>query len=65
MAAIDSSTQSLRFLPQYWEYRHIARHTVRLGLYLPYCVDKEFYLPQMDFRRRRFGGKFLSFYGQK
>ena len=40
MAAIDSSTQSLRFLPQYWEYRHIARHTVRLGLYLPYCVDK-------------------------
>ena len=28
MAAIDSSTQSLCFLPQYWEYRHIARHTV-------------------------------------
>ena len=34
------SVQSPRFLPQYWEYRHIAKHTVRLGLCLPYCVDK-------------------------
>ena len=40
MATMDSSVQLPRFLPQYWEYRHIAKHTVRLGLCLPYCVDK-------------------------
>ena len=41
MATIHSSTQNYRlFLPKYWEYRHIAKHMVRLGLYLSFCVDK-------------------------
>ena len=30
MATIDWSTQLLHFLRQYWEYRHIARHTVSI-----------------------------------
>ena len=39
MATIDLSVE-VAFLPQYVEYRHVAKHTVRLGLYLPFCVDK-------------------------
>ena len=29
-----------RFLPEYWEYRHIAKYMVRVGLYLRCYVDK-------------------------
>ena len=31
-----------RFLPEYWEYRHISKYMymVRVGLYLRCCVDK-------------------------
>ena len=29
-----------RFLPEYWEYRHISKYMVRVGLYVHYCVDK-------------------------
>ena len=29
-----------RFLPEYWEYRHITKYMVRVGLYLCCCVDK-------------------------
>ena len=60
MAAIDSSTQSLRFLPQYWEYRHIARHTVRQSetkssTYRGWTSDSD----GLEV------SKLLSFYGQK
>jgi hypothetical protein len=40
MATIDQAFKLACLLPQYMEYRHIAKHTVRLGLCLPYCVDK-------------------------
>ena len=41
--AIDDRYDRLnyrRFLPEYWEYRHIAKYMVRVGLYLRCCVDK-------------------------
>ena len=41
--AIDDGYDRLNyrhFLPEYWEYRHIAKYMVRVGLYLRCYVDK-------------------------
>ena len=63
MATIDSIIQLATFSAiVYWEYQHISKHTVRLGLCLPLLckVRHKFYLPWMD------GGSVgISFYVHK
>ena len=43
LMAIDDGYDRLNyrcFLLEDWKYRHIAKHMVRVGLYLRCCVDK-------------------------